>query len=180
MKIFLAVFFAISLHASIKQDMLNFYQNNKYENACNLGFKNFSRYKRDDEYLSIYAFSCLKADYIDRLALPIAMLKYSSDSRSNSAYFSVIFMQKKLLYHALLDNYDLSELNLPTTDYVLSKVFELYTQLGKHQKRALYLFDDMDNDKVSYKLYLKKDNKIPKMVIEEYYDNMFIKRHIYW
>lgn len=180
MKIFLAIFLSINLYGSIKQDILNLYQNQKYVDACNLGFNNLARYNRDEEYLSIYAFACLKADYIDRLAIPIAKLKYSPDARSNSAYLSVILMQKKLLYHALLDDYDLSEFNLPTTEHVLSKVFERYAKLGKHEKRALYIFDDIGNDKISYKLYLEKDNKIPKMVIEEYYDNMFVKRHIYW
>lgn len=180
MKILFIFFLSINLFANVKQDILNLYQNNKYEDACNLGFNKFTRYNKDEEYLSLYAFSCLKADYIDRLALPIAMLKLSPEARANSAYFSVIFMQKKLLYHALLDDYDLSELRLPTTDYVLSKVFEFYAKLGKHEKRTLYIFDDQNNDKVSYKLYLEKDYKISKMVIEEYYDNMLIKRHIYW
>ncbi|WP_428737150.1 hypothetical protein [Sulfurimonas sp.] len=180
MKILLILFLSLNIYASVKQDILNLFQNKKYEDACNIGFDNFARYTKDEEYLSIYAFSCLKADYIDRLALPIAMLKFSQESRSNSAYFSVIFMQKKLLYHALLDDYDLSEFNLPTTDYVLSKVFELYAKLGKHNKRTLYIFDDTSNEKISYKLYLEKDYKIPKMVIEEYYDTILIKRHIYW
>lgn len=180
MRILLALFLSINLFASIKQDIFNLYQNQKYEDACNMGFNNFGRYNKDEAYLSIYAFSCLKADYIDRLALPIAMLKFSRESRANSAYFSVIFMQKKLLYHALLDDYDLSKFNLPTTDYVLSKVFELYAKLGQHNKRSLYIFDDAINEKVSYKLYLEKDYKIPKMVIEEYYDNTLIKRHVYW
>ncbi|MBD3796920.1 MAG: hypothetical protein IE887_04130 [Campylobacterales bacterium] len=180
MKILLIFLIAINLYADIKQDILNLYQNSKYEDSCNLGFDNFGRYNKDEEYLSLFAFACLKADYIDRLALPIAMLKFSEESRSNSAYFSVIFMQKKLLYHALLDEYDLGEFNLPTTDYVLSKVFELYAKLGKHEKRSLYIFDDTGNEKVSYKLYLEKDYKIPKMVIEEYYENTLIKRHIYW
>ncbi|MFT7859400.1 MAG: hypothetical protein ABXS93_00545 [Sulfurimonas sp.] len=180
MKIVLLLFLSLNLYANIKQDLVNLYQNEKFEKACNIGFDNFGQYNKDEEFLSIYAFSCLKADYIDRLALPIAMLKFAPDSRANSAYFSVIFMQKKLLYHALIDDYDLSKFDLPTTDYVLSKVFELYAKLGKHEKRTLYIFDDTKNEKVSYKLYLEKDYKIPKMVIEEYYGTMLVKRHIYW
>ncbi|WP_226962174.1 hypothetical protein [Sulfurimonas marina] len=174
------MFLSINIFASVKQDILNLYQNQKYESACNIGFSNFRNHNRDEEFLSLYAFSCLKADYIDRLALPIAKLKFSAESRANSAYFSIILMQKKLLYHALVDDYELSELNLPTTDYILSKVFEFYVNLGKHDRRTLYIFDDPDNKKVSYKLYLQKDYKTSKMVIEEYYDTMLVKRHIYW
>jgi hypothetical protein len=160
--------------------MFTLYQNKKYAKVCSMGFENFGKHKRDEEFVSLYAFSCLKSDYIDRLAVPMAVLKFSEEARANSAYFSVIFMQKKLLYHALLDNYVLSDLKLPTTDYVLSKVFDLYSKLGKHEKRAFYLFEDPKDKKLTYKLYLAKDYKIAKMVIEEYYDTMLLKRHIYW
>ena len=180
MKIVLVFLLALSLHASIKQDMFNLYQNKKYEKVCTMGFDNFKRNNRDEEFVSLYAFACLNSDYIDRLAIPIAMLKFSKESRSNSAYFSVILMQKKLLYHALQDNYDLSTLKLPTTDYVLSKVFDLYSKLEKHEPRAFYLFEDENDNKLTYKLYLSKDEKLNKMVIEEFYDTITIKRHVYW
>jgi hypothetical protein len=89
-------------------------------------------------------------------------------------------MQKKLLYHALIDNYDLSSLNLPTTDYVLSKIFDFYAKLGTHEARTFYLFEDKDDKKLTYKLYLERDSKLNKIVIEEYYDTISIKRHVYW
>jgi len=180
MKILLILFITINLYADIKRDMFGLYQNKKYEEACNLGFNNFKSYRQNEEYISLYAFACLNADYIDRLSIPIATLKYSEESRANSAYFSIIMMQKKLLYHALVDNYKLSSLKLPSTDYVLSKVFDLYVKLGKHKVRAFYLFEDEDDSKVTYKLYLVKDKKLSKIVIEEYYNSVALKRHIYW
>ncbi len=180
MKILLILLFSLSLYADIKQDMFNLYQNEKYERVCSMGFDNFKRNKKDDEFVSLYAFACLKSDYIDRLAIPIALLKFSPESRANSAYFSVILMQKKLLYHALIDNYDLSSLNLPTTDYVLSKVFDFYAKLGLHEPRTFYLFEDAKDKKLTYKLYLAKDRRLNKIVIEEFYDTITIKRHVYW
>jgi len=180
MKLIIMILLVTSLYADIKQDMVGLYQNKKFEQVCTLGFDNFSKYKKDEEFLSLYAFGCLKSDYIDRIAVPTAMLKFSPEARTNSAYFSIILMQKKLLYHALLDNFDLSKFDLPTTDYVLSKVFDLYAKLGKHKKRSFYLFQDPEDKKLTYKLYLAKDYKITKMVIEEFYDTMLIKRHIYW
>lgn len=180
MKLLLILLFCINLYADIKQNMFNLYQNKKYEDVCSIGFDNFKKYKKDEEFVSLYAFACLNSDYIDRLAIPIALLKFSPEARANSAYFSVILMQKKLLYHALNDNYDLSSLSLPTTDYVLSKVFDFYAKLGVHEARAFYLFEDEKDKKLSYKLYLEKDTKLSKIVIEEYYDTMNIKRHIYW
>ncbi len=180
MKIVLLLLMITSLYADIKQKMFNLYQNKKYEDVCQIGFDNFKKNKRDEEFVSLYAFSCLKSDYIDRLAVPTAVLKASREARANSAYFSVILMQKKLLYHALVDNYDLSEFNLPTTDYVLSRVFDLYSKIGKHKPRAFYLFEDPNDSKLTYKLYLSKDYKLNKMIIEEYYDTITIKRHVYW
>jgi hypothetical protein len=180
MKILLILLFSLSLFADIKQNMLSLYQNKKYENVCTIGFDNFKRYKKDEEFVSLYAFACLNSDYIDRLAIPVAMLKFSPEARSNSAYFSVILMQKKLLYHALIDNYNLSSLKLPTTDYVLSKVFDFYVKLGVHKPRNFYLFEDQKDKKITYKLYLEKDRKLKKIVIEEFYDTVIIKRHVYW
>jgi len=180
MKILLILLFSLSLYADIKQNMFNLYQNEKYEDVCSIGFNNFKKYKKDEKFISLYAFACLNSDYIDRLAIPIAILKTSRESRANSAYFSVILMQKKLLYHALIDNYDLSSLNLPTTDYILSKVFDFYAKLGVHEPRAFYLFEDNNDKKLTYKLYLINDSKINKIVIEEFYDTITIKRHVYW
>ena len=180
MKILLILFITINLYADVKQNMFNLYQNEKYEKVCNIGFNNFSKFRQNEEYVSLYAFACLNADYIDRLSIPIATLKYTKEARANSAYLSVILMQKKLLYHALVDNYDLSSIKLPTTDYVLSKVFDLYAKLNKHEPRAVYLFEDEKDKKLTYKFYLLKDNKLSKMVIEEYYNSITIKRHIYW
>jgi hypothetical protein len=180
MKILLILLFSISLFADIKQNMLGLYQNKKYEDVCNIGFDNFKKYKKDEEFVSLYAFACLNSDYIDRLAIPVAVLKFSPEARANSAYFSVILMQKKLLYHALLDSYDLSSLSLPTTDYVLSKVFNFYAKLGVHEQRNFYLFEDEKDEKLTYKLYLTKGTKLKKIVIEEFYDTINIQRHVYW
>ena len=180
MRLLILLFLITNMYGDVKQEMFGLYQNKKYEKVCTMGFDNFGKYKRDEEFVSLYAFACLNSDYIDRLAIPTAVLKFTEEARANSAYFSVILMQKKLLYHSLLDGYELSELKLPTTNYILSKVFDLYTKLGKHEKRAFYLFEDPQDKKLTYKLYLAKDYKITKMVIEEFYDTMLIKRHIYW
>jgi len=180
MKLLLLFLLVANLSADMKRNMFNLYQNKKYEKVCSMGFDHFKANKKDEEFVSLYAFACLKSDYIDRLAVPTAILKFSKESRANSAYFSVILMQKKLLYHALVDNYDLSEFSLPTTDYILSKVFDLYAKLGKHEPRAFYLFTDPNDAKLTYKLYLSRDYKLDKIVIEEFYDTISIKRHIYW
>jgi len=180
MKIIVFLFIALNLYADTKQEMFYLYQNNKFEKVCTIGFNNFKNNKKDEEYISLYAFACLYSDYIDRLAVPTAILKTTEESRSNAAYFSTILMQKKLLYHAMVDHYDLSSFILPTTDYVLSKVFDLYAKLGNHTKRTFYLFEDPNNPKLTYKLFLLNEYNVNKIVIEEFYDTISIKRHVYW
>ncbi len=171
---------SILLFADIKQDVYNLYQNHNYKEACNIGMKNFKDYKYDEQYISLYAFSCLHSDHIDRLATPITKLKFSKEARTNAAYFSIILMQKKLLYYALVDEYDLSSFKLPTTDHVLSKAFDYYSKLGKHTPKDFYLFEDYNDKKITYKLYITKENKLSKIVIEELYNSNIIKRHMYW
>ena len=180
MKILLVIILSITIYADTKQKMFDLYQNKKYEKVCRIGFDNFRKNNKDEEYISLYAFACLNSDYIDRLSTPIAMLKFSKEARANSAYFSIILMQKKLLYHSLVDGYNLFQLNLPTTDYVLSKVFDLYSKLGTHEPRSFYLFEDENDNKLTYKLYLTKGERVTKMVLEEFYDTVTIKRHVYW
>ncbi|MBL4730729.1 MAG: hypothetical protein JKY28_05125 [Sulfurimonas sp.] len=180
MKLFLILLLGISLYGDTKQKMFTLYQNHKYEDVCNMGYDHYYPNNKDEEYISLYAFACLKSDYIDRLSTPIAMLKFSKEARANSAYFSVILMQKKLLYHSLVDGYNLEQFDLPTTDYVLSKVFDFYSKIAKHERRLFYLFEDKNDPKLTYKLYLSKGDRVDKMIIEEFYDSVTIKKHIYW
>ena len=181
MRFLLLFFLVINANAStIKQKMFKLYQNEDYSKACTLGYDYFKKYRKDENYVALYAFSCIKSDYIDRLALPIATLKFSKDARKNSAYFSTILMQKKLLYYSLVDGYNLTEFHLPSTDYVLSKVFDLYAKIKDNKKKEFYILKDPDDEKLIYKLFLIKKQNIKKMVIEEYYDTIKVKRHVYW
>lgn len=170
----------ISLHADVKEQMLYLYKQGSFEQSCELGYSQFEANKRDEEFISLYSFACLEADFIDRLSVPSVTLRFSKEARANAAYFSVILMQKKLLYHALLDNYDLSLYKLPSTEYILSKVFDLYTKMGKHTPQDIYHFRDEHDPKRSYTLSITKNDSVPKIVIEEFYDARSLKRHIYW
>lgn len=180
MKFIILFFLFINAHATIKDKMYQLYQNEEYSKACTMGYDYFKKYKKDEVYVSLYAFSCVESDYIDRLARAITALKFSKEARKNAAYFSTILMQKKLLYYSLVDGYQLSQFKLPTTDYVLSKVFDLYSQVDNKKQKKFYIFKDSDDSKLIYKLYLLKQRNINKIVIEEYYDTIKIKRHIYW
>ena len=168
------------LLADGKVETYKLFQDAKYEEACQSGDTLLQQYKDDEEFISLYAFSCLNADQLDKLSIPIASLKKTSESRANAAYFSVILMQKKLLMHALADQYDLKPIKLPTTEYVLSTVFDLYSNDQGSKDRRRYNYTDPKDIKKSYRLFVTKSASSPKMVIEEYNDKIMTKRHIYW
>ncbi|SFV52303.1 FIG00470045: hypothetical protein [hydrothermal vent metagenome] len=180
MKYLLPFLLVINLQADITTQMFQLFEKKEYAKSCTLGFRHFQQHKHNETFVSLYAFSCLKSDYIDRLSQPIIALKFSTEARKNAAYFTTILLQKKLLYYALIDGYDLSKFQFPTTDYVLSKVFDLYSKSPKKHDKKFYIFNDLDNPNLSYKLFLIKKNNINKMVIEEYLNKIKIKRHIYW
>ncbi len=89
-------------------------------------------------------------------------------------------MQKKLLYHALIDHYDISMLNLPTTEHVLSKVFNYYAKGTNNQQANVFNYTDHENKNITYKLYIETHPHIKKMVIEVFHDKILSTRHLYW
>jgi len=180
MKIIIILSIAIILYANTQQKMYKLYKDARFVEACNIGLKNFSKNDSNEDYISLYAFSCLKADYIDRLNLPITKLKYTTEARANSAYFSIILMQKKLLYHALVDGYKLSSFNFPSTDHIISKIFDFYTNLENQDVKSSYIFQDKNDKLLKYKLYLLRGEGLNKIIIEEIYNNKIIKKHKYW
>lgn len=179
MRYLLVLLLSVNIYANMTNNLLDLYKDGQYKKVCKKGFDYFWKYKKNEKFISIYAFGCLKADYIDRLVVPIAALKKTKEARANATYFSVILMQKKMLYQALVDNYKIQDLKLPTTNYILSKVFDMYVK-EQDEHRDFYIFQDKDNKNLKYKLYILKNKKISKMIIEEYLNNKRVKQHIYW
>ncbi|WP_456401820.1 hypothetical protein [Hydrogenimonas sp.] len=169
-----------SLHASDMERLYGLYQSKKYKKACQVGLRMFNKHKKNSKFLMLYGLSCLKADYIDRLAVPLTGLRHTRSERANASYFATILLQKKLLYHALLDGVDISNLKLPKTDYILSKVFDLYTQKRYKKADDKYYFISKEKPDFMYVLYIESNGGVNKMVIEERLDNHIINIHRYW
>ncbi len=176
----LLIFTPLFMHADAKMDTYKLYQNGEYAQACESGEKLLQQYKDDEEFVSLYAFSCLNSDQLDKLSTAITLLKKTPEARANAAYFAVILMQKKLLIHALSDQYDLKPIKLPTTEYVLSTVFDLYSNDTDSKDKRRYNYTDPNDVNKSYRLFITKSGSSPKMVIEEYNDKIMTIRHIYW
>lgn len=164
--------------ADVPNEMIRLYQNGSYLESCALGLKNFKLIQANEAYTSLYAFACLNADKIDRLNTPLKTLNQSAEARTNASYFALLVLQKKLLIQALYDNYPLKTLKLPTSSHLLSKVFDLYSK-NKQDSNSLKEYQDPMYPRQSYKLYTIQSSGMKTFAIDEYYDKILTKHHIY-
>jgi hypothetical protein len=173
-----------TLYADAKTKIETMYKKGQYKRACQYGLNQFSTNQNDENFVMYYGFACLESDLIDRLHVPITKLRYTPDGRKNAVYFSLILMQKKMLYHAMVDKEDISWFGDRSTDYVLSRVFNYYIDhIQKNpaeQKKDSFVFVDTKDSSMKYKLYVKKENFVSKIYLEEFKDGHLIKKHIYW
>ncbi len=178
-KILLITFILInSLCADTPTQMYQLYQKGEYAASCNLGLQHFKEFESNEAYVSIYAFSCLKADQIDRLNTPLMILSQSREARANASYFSMLIMQKKLLMQALYDNHTLQSLKFPTSQHLLSKTFAMYCN-NPQSENSIKEYNDPTNTRITYKLYSTQLNGRKTIAIDEYYDKILTLHHVY-
>lgn len=175
---FTAVFFVAYLHADFSTQMLQLYQKGAYSQACALGVQNFKLIQSNEAYTSLYAFSCLNSDQIDRLSTPVKTLNQSAEARANASYFSLLILQKRLLIQALYDGYPLKELKLPVSSHLLSKIFDFYCK-NPQPANTIKEYTQPSNPRESYKLYTIEANRLKTFAIDEYYDKILTKHHVY-
>jgi len=150
----------------LKADILIEYKNRNYLKICN--FENITKTK-DEKLLSLVGISCVKTDNLYLLPLIFNKLKHTNIGRKNSIYFLTIYMQKKLLYSFVFDNFSLKGFNLPDTDYILSHIFVKIKNNNYKRKGNMIIINY--KDEVIY-IYPVED----KMIIDEYKNNKLIKR----
>jgi len=168
------------LNAIDKSDIMSYYKEKNYRKVCLKSGDLYQKYKSDEEFLNIYAHSCLEVDMINRTILPIIKLYKSPESRENAAYFATILYQKKLLYHALVDDVDISYVNLPKTKYILSIIFNKFVNGDYKYKNGVYWFNDDDNNELSYKLSIELHQKTKKIFLRTYKNGKITKVRTYW
>ncbi len=163
-----------------RSDVYRAYKNKKYKEACTLAAKIYLYYKKDNDFLTIFADSCLKVDNINRMTFPAMLLIRDAAARSNSIYFLTILYQKKLLYKSLIDGFDVSKYKFPTTNYVLSKIFVKYAKKEYKKFRDIYIFQDDKDKHKKYEMSLIKDKGVFKIVLKTFLNNSLQKTRIYW
>ncbi|MRJ03169.1 MAG: hypothetical protein GXO19_02215 [Epsilonproteobacteria bacterium] len=166
--------FTLSFGTTVAQ-LIQMYKEKNYYDVCSKGVKLFNRLKRDENLVTMYAFSCLYSDRLDRLSVPLLLLGKSPQSRRNRAYLSLILAQKNLLVAALFDGLQLQGINFPTTDHIISRVFDLYFKKRYKKLDNRYIMEDGEG---KYRLYTKKVGEERWLFIEEIRDGKkFIHRY---
>jgi len=151
----------------------NEYLSQNYKDVCLYGIKNFKKIKKDENLLSLIGLSCVKSDYFIYLPAIINNLKYTKAGRDNSVYFSILFVEKKLLYSHILDNTDISYYNFPLIDHPISIVFN--NIVNKNFKKENNIIIIKYKNKI-YKVYKNNEQKI---FIDIYQNNQLISQHWY-
>jgi len=170
------------LFSSNLSTLYKLYEKQEYNKACDYALKNFykKRNKNSEQYITLYGLSCLETDKIDRIATPMLRLRMTKDARANAAYFSTILLQKKLLFQALVDNILLSDLHLPHTNFIISKIFSSFINKEYTLNEGVYIFKDKGKKEMRYQLYIETDKKNEKfMIIDIYKDDKFTHRYRY-
>jgi hypothetical protein len=170
------------LFSSNLSTLYKLYEKQAYLKACDYAVKHFykKRNKNSDQYMTLYGLSCLETDKIYRIATPMLRLKSTKDARENSAYFSTILLQKKLLFQALVDKISLKNLHLPNTTFILSRIFTDFVNEEYVLKDDVYTFKDAKKKEMKYQLYIQENKKKEKhMIIDVYEDDKFTHRYRY-
>ena len=177
-KVVLAVMLVSTLSfADAKEDVYKLYKNKDYAKACKEAVKYQDKYKNDNAYFSLLGFSCLKADNIYRLDTAIKKLVSDKKARANALYFATIKYQKKMLYNAIVDGLDISNINLPKTKYILSTVFDKYVKKEYTKKDGIYYFKDKP---YTYELSVIDRKTVPKLLLVSKKGSKILKKRRFW
>ena len=156
----------LSLQAASLEDLVRHYKKGNYGYVCRMGYKMFDRIKHSEAMVSMYAYACLKDDKLDRLAVPILILGKTPAGRKNRAYFSLILAQKNLLIASLCDGIRMEGLQVPDTDHLISKIFNLYYQKKLKKVDNRYSYTSPDNQ-VRYTIEVQRKGRC-SIIVKEY------------
>lgn len=126
----------------------------------------------------MYAKACLKMDKVNELVVPTVMLYKTKEARENASLYSTIIFQKKMLYLALCDGVDISYIRTPKINYILSEIFDKFTERAYVKKSDTYVFTLENGERAE--LFIKEEEEVKKMVIAIYAGDKLSSIKIYW
>ncbi len=167
-------------HASISLETIRtWYENGDYNKVCSHEVTAiYEKYTDDEEFVNMYRHSCVEIDIISRVTNPINKLVRSPQTRANAVYFATVLYQKKLLYHAFVDDVDISYIRLPRTEHILSTIFDNYVIGNFTKENDEFIF--IDGEK-SHRLKVEKSSdNLFKMIIKTYENEKLVQTRAFW
>lgn len=154
------------------------FKDKKFKKVCKEGMKVYYSGYRDENFVSLVGVSCAKVDSINVLGMLQRSLVLTPSSRENASYFSTLILQKRLIYQFMIDDLNITDLKLPASNHLLSRVFE---QLSAKNYQTLSdspkLIELEDNGR---KIILSiSDDEPIKIMVDEYSTTGELKRHWY-
>ena len=178
--IFVLFFGLLSTHAwAISLDTIRqWYDNGEYQKVCSYEVTAlYETYTDNEEFVNMYGHACVETDMISRTVNPINKLIRSPQTRANAVYIATVLYQKKLLYHAFVDNVDISYMRLPRTEHILSVIFDRYVTGDFTKEEDTFIFKEND---LVHRLHVEKSNDIYKLIVQTYKNGKLIKTRAYW
>ena len=176
MKQLLFLITIISLSFGVeKSEIYKLYKNKDYINTCKKGTWILNENKTDDNYLSVVALSCVKADMINTAIRISKYMIHTPIGRNNASYIASIFLIKKLLLQMMFDNIDISNLSLPKSNHILSIVFENISHGNYSKIGDIYIVEQN-----GYRYTLSKVKNEQKISIKIYRNGNLLSEHLYW
>jgi hypothetical protein len=179
-KILLITLFSVfNLYAAVSLDTIRqWYDQKEYEKVCSYEITAiYEKFSDNEEFVNMYGHACIETDMISRAVNPINKLIRSPQTRANAVYFATVLYQKKLLYHAFIDNVDISYMRLPRTNHILSLIFDKYVTGDFTKEDDNYIFKQ---NELEHRLHVKHEKGIYKLIIRTYKDGKLIKTRAYW
>lgn len=157
---------------------INDFKAEKYNKVCEKGSALYYGGYTDENFVSLVGVSCAKVDRINVLGMFQRSLVSTKSSRENASYFSTLILQKRLIYQFMIDGLALNNLKLPTSNHLLSRVFE---QLNAGQYKTLSESPKLvEITEHGRRIILSVSDDEPKRVlIDEYTTTGELERHWY-
>jgi len=149
------------------------YKKHEFKKICLYGANHFQEIKHNEDTLTLVGLSCVKSDYFIYLPHIINNLKHTKKARLNSIYFSILFIEKKLLISYILDNIDISYYRFPKINHPISIVINHIIKRDFKKDNGKIIIKDKNS---LYKIYKNDENKI---FIDIYQNNQLISSHWY-
>ncbi len=168
----------VSLFAVSIDDVRNWDQIGQYNRICQESVRNLFIEEQNDALANMYAKACLKMDKVNELVVPTVMLYKTKEARENASLYSTIIFQKKMLYLALCDGVDISYIRTPKINYILSEIFDNFTEKAYVKKSDTYVFTLESGERAE--LFIKEEEEVKKMVVALYTGDKLSSIKIYW